>query len=648
MASGESRPEGSSTRGPGRGVKRSQPLVLNGLEGTFENKNTDYLCSVCFDLISEAHMTKCGHTFCYECIKQSIEINKKCPKCNHNIESTDHIFPNLTVNQLIKKKKSESKLYNAFTRRHKGAALSELRNYLTSESSNLGLSDINNIILILQERREQLEALSTRIRYELMKDFLTQLKKQKEEQLEKLNGDIKLIKNDLSMVQNILEQVYSTETPSTSRVPQTSMALLTDMLDGECSSDGSSGIVTKAEVNTEEGFNVPSFSKAAPEPSSRAKRKRMNLHFDDLKECYFSIRNSGLSESGIENPDSCLDKFGHCMSKFTQFSSLRPLATISTVHYASEAHNGHSNIASSIEFDKDSEYFAVAGLTKRIRIFDYSTVVRDTVDLHYPCSDMQSTSKISCVSWSNYYKNMLASSDYDGTVTVWDAMTKEKLNVFQEHEKRCWSVDFNKVDTRVLASGSDDARVKVWSIDSEHSVASIEAKAHVCCVQFSPTNRYHLAFGSADHCVHYYDLRNMREPLWVFRGHRKAVSYVKFISSDEIVSASTDSLLKIWSVNKTHCVRSLQGHTNEKNFVGLATDGEYVACGSENNALYVYYKGLSKKLFSFKFDQRKSTLEQDSKDEDSSDFVSAVCWRKGSNIIAAGNSLGVIKILEMV
>ena len=32
------------------------------------------------------------------------------------------------------------------------------------------------------------------------------------------------------------------------------------------------------------------------------------------------------------------------------------------------------------------------------------------------------------------------------------------------------------------------------------------------------------------------------------------------------------------------------GHVNEKNFVGLATDGDYITCGSENNGLYIYYK----------------------------------------------------------
>ena len=147
----------------------------------------------------------------------------------------------------------------------------------------------------------------------------------------------------------------------------------------------------------------------------------------------------------------------------------------------------------------------------------------------------------------------------------------------------------------------------------------------MCCVKFSPSSSYHLAYGSADHCVHYYDLRNAKSPLALFRGHRKAVSYVKFLDADTLVSASTDSQLKLWNLKnpKAGCIRSFQvgrvfltkvttclpasclsllaqGHVNEKNFVGLATDGDYVTCGSENNALFVYYKGFSSPLFSFR------------------------------------------------
>ncbi|KAG7171793.1 E3 ubiquitin-protein ligase COP1-like, partial [Homarus americanus] len=553
-------------------------------------------------------------------------------------------------NSRILKQRRAADLQAAFSKKNKTAALSELRNYLSFDSSCLGVSDITHIITILQEKKEQLEAASMQNKFELMKDFLSELRKKKEEQLSTVSRELKLITHDLSSVQNNLESVLPYRTsnscvPQSNSVPNTTGVFLTEILGTDC--PGTSNGSQESPSPTEEGFNVPLFSRACPENSTvQARRKRMHFHFDELEERYFSMRVPGFSDSGMDDDDDDgLDQFGECISKFTHYSGMRPLATIS---YNCDMFHQSSNIASSIEFDKDSEYFAVAGLTKKIRIFDYGTVIRDTVDLHYPCSEMLCTSKISCVSWSNYMKHMLASSDYDGVVTVWDAFTAQRLHVFQEHEKRCWNVDFNKMDTKLIASGSDDHKVKLWSLDCERSMTCLEAKANVCCVQFNPSSRYHLAFGSADHCVHYYDLRNMKEAVRVFKGHRKAVSYVKFVSSEDIVSASTDSLLKIWNVNKSHCVRSLQGHINEKNFVGLATDGEYVACGSENNSLYVYYKGLSKKLFSLKFDQKKWVLDPEQKEEESSEFVSAVCWRKGSNIIAAGNSKGIIKILQMV
>lgn len=99
------------------------------------------------------------------------------------------------------------------------------------------------------------------------------------------------------------------------------------------------------------------------------------------------------------------------------------------------------------------------------------------------------SSKISCVSWSCYHKSILASSDYEGNVSIWDSGAATRLKIFQEHEKRCWSVDFNRVDSQLLASGSDDSRVKIWSLNSEHSVATLEAKANVCCVKFNPYSR---------------------------------------------------------------------------------------------------------------------------------------------------------------
>lgn len=343
-----------------------------------------------------------------------------------------------------------------------------------------------------------------------------------------------------------------------------------------------------------------------------------------------------------------LDAFREDLVAFTRYRALRPLATLS---YCSDAIN-YSTIVSTIEFDKDEEFFAIAGVTKRIKVFEYEAVVRDCVDVHYPCAEMQCSHKISCVSWNAYHKNVLASSDYEGTVSVWDAGTGQRTRALHEHDKRCWSVHFNRADVRLLASGSDDARVKLWALNAERSVATLEAKFNVCCVRFNPRSSCHLAFGSADHCVHYYDLRAPRAPLAVFRDHRKAVSYVKFLDARTLVSASTDSALKLWRVESPRCVRSFTGHANEKNFVGLATDGRYVACGSENNALYVYYAGLSRPLLVYRFDAVRGFLERERRDEEPSEFVSAVCWRRAqgpdSHTLLAANSQGTIKVLELV
>lgn len=82
------------------------------------------------------------------------------------------------------------------------------------------------------------------------------------------------------------------------------------------------------------------------------------------------------------------------------------------------------------------------------------------MELHYPTKEVACTAKLSCISWNPYLRNYLASSDYDGFVTIWDMATAQKVRTFQEHEKRSWSVDFCSSDPKLLASCSDDCRGK--------------------------------------------------------------------------------------------------------------------------------------------------------------------------------------------
>ncbi|KAF2567197.1 hypothetical protein F2Q68_00023721 [Brassica cretica] len=314
-----------------------------------------------------------------------------------------------------------------------------------------------------------------------------------------------------------------------------------------------------------------------------------------------------------------------------------------------------ARVVCSLSFDPDEEHIAAAGISKKIKIFDFNAFMNESVGVHYPLVEMVNKSKLSCVCWNSYIKNYLASTDYDGVVQIWDAGTGQGFSQYTEHQKRAWSVDFSPSDPTKFVSGSDDCSVKLWSVNEKRSLGTIWSPANVCCVQFSSYSNHLLAFGSADYKVYCYDLRYVKTPWCTLAGHEKAVSYVKFMDSETIVTASTDNSLKLWNLNKTNssglspgaCSMTYKGHTNQKNFVGLSVLDGYIACGSETNEVYSYYRSLPMPMTSYKFGS-VDPISGNEYFDDNGQFVSSVCWRKKSNMLVAANSTGNMKLLKLV
>ncbi|XP_061337095.1 protein SPA1-RELATED 3-like isoform X1 [Gastrolobium bilobum] len=184
------------------------------------------------------------------------------------------------------------------------------------------------------------------------------------------------------------------------------------------------------------------------------------------------------------------------------------------------------------------------------------------------------------------------------------------------------------------------------------SVCTIRTKANVCCVQFPPDSARFLAFGSADHRIYYYDIRNLQMPLCTLVGHNKTVSYIKFVDTVNLVSASTDNTLKLWDLSMCASrvidspIQSFTGHMNVKNFVGLSVSDGYIATGSETNEVFIYHKAFPMPALSFKFQNTDPNSGHEV--DDAAQFVSSVCWRGQSSTLLAANSTGNVKILEMV
>ncbi|KAL4204885.1 hypothetical protein AMTRI_Chr01g111930 [Amborella trichopoda] len=363
---------------------------------------------------------------------------------------------------------------------------------------------------------------------------------------------------------------------------------------------------------------------------------------------YSSVDNLASKENqGEGRRIGWINPFLDGLCKHLAFSKLRVRADLKQGDLLNS-----SNLVCSLGFDRDKEFFATAGVNRKIKVFECDMILNEDLDIHYPVIEMASRSKLSSICWNSYIKSQMASSDFEGIVQVWDVARSQVFMDLREHERRVWSVDFSQADPTRLASGSDDGAVKLWNINQGGSVGTIKTKANVCCVQFAPDSSRSLAIGSADHKVYCYDLRNTKMPWCTLIGHTKTVSYIKFIDSTTLVSASTDSTLKLWdlSMNTSRVIESpvqtFTGHTNIKNFVGLSISDGYITTGSETNEVFVYHKAFPMPVLSYKF--RSSDPLTGQEVDDASQFISCVCWRGHSSTLVAANSTGNIKIFEMV
>jgi E3 ubiquitin-protein ligase RFWD2 len=286
-----------------------------------------------------------------------------------------------------------------------------------------------------------------------------------------------------------------------------------------------------------------------------------------------------------------------------------------------------------------------------------------TVAAHCPIVELVTRSKLPCLSWNRYISSQVASSDYEGVITLWDVHTSAMVAEYEAHTKRIWSVDYCAADPTLLASGSDDCTVKLWSSRDACSVGQLDLKANVCAVAWRPGSAHELAVGSADHAVYLYDLRRGGEALQTMRGHRKAVSYVKWCDAQQLASASTDSTLRLWARGEdqpgdggssSEAERVYEGHVNEKNFVGLGADGDFLACGSESNEAFVYYRALSKPIARQGFGPMVAEgggevgqTRGSAPEGDRSTFISAVCWRPNTQELLVANSLGTVRVMQL-
>ena len=193
----------------------------------------------------------------------------------------------------------------------------------------------------------------------------------------------------------------------------------------------------------------------------------------------------------------------------------------------------------------------------------------------------------------------------DRTIKMWDLNAidvdssepaKPKSLLTQKiHEKDINSLDLSPND-RLLASGSQDKLVKVFEVSYSatsktggQAVGSVNlvgtCKGHkrgVWSVKFSKTDRV-LATGSGDKTVKIWSLDDF-SCLKTFEGHSNSVLRVDFLSlGQQLISSSSDGLVKLWNVKDEECVASLDNHEDKIWALAVSEDEKTIVSGAADS-----------------------------------------------------------------
>uniref|UniRef100_A0A3Q1B5P5 pre-mRNA 3' end processing protein WDR33 n=1 Tax=Amphiprion ocellaris TaxID=80972 RepID=A0A3Q1B5P5_AMPOC len=145
--------------------------------------------------------------------------------------------------------------------------------------------------------------------------------------------------------------------------------------------------------------------------------------------------------------------------------------------------------------------------------------------------------------------NKFATCSDDGTVRIWDFLRCHEERILRGHGADVKCVDWHPTKGLVV-SGSKDSQqpIKFWDPKTGQSLATLHAHKNTVMEVKWNLNGNWLLTASRDHLCKLFDIRNLKEELQVFRGHKKEATAVAWHPVHEglFASGGSDGSLLFW------------------------------------------------------------------------------------------------------
>ena len=244
---------------------------------------------------------------------------------------------------------------------------------------------------------------------------------------------------------------------------------------------------------------------------------------------------------------------------------------------------GHQGRVLAICFSLDSQMMASSDDQGTIQIWDTTS--------WSPINTLpRQTHRVRTVAFSPDGQTLVSGSD-DGQICIWGKVNKpdqSKLTrTLKGHDNWIWSVVFSP-DGQTIASGSEDQSIKLWRVQSGQCLSTFQGRSNrVLSLAISPTDSI-IASGSEDHHVRLWRVSD-QQAFANLAGHHNRVRAVTFSPNGQyLASSSDDQSVKIWVLETGECLHTLNGHQDWVRTIAFSPDGQSIASGSDDHMIRLW------------------------------------------------------------
>ncbi|KAA8589774.1 hypothetical protein FQN60_013288, partial [Etheostoma spectabile] len=267
--------------------------------------------------------------------------------------------------------------------------------------------------------------------------------------------------------------------------------------------------------------------------------------------------------------------------------------------------------------------------------------------------DVPSNKDVTSLDW-NSEGTLLATGSYDGFARIW---TKDGnlASTLGQHKGPIFALKWNKKGNFILSAGVDKTTI-IW--DAHTGEAKQQFPFHsapALDVDWQSNNTF--ASCSTDMCIHVCKLGQDR-PIKTFQGHTiwsmkqdscvhdlqahsKEIYTIKWSPTGPgtnnpsanlmLASASFDSTVRLWDVERGICIHTLTKHQEPVYSVAFSPDGRHLASGSFDKCVHIWNTQTGALVHSYR----------------GTGGIFEVCWNAAGDKVGASASDGSVCVLDL-